>query len=55
MWGISVLAGLLVTSASLLWAGFFAVLLHQAYHFARTMLKVWTIATQFDCWHANKP
>ncbi|MWC29731.1 hypothetical protein GON22_16690 [Paenibacillus sp. MMS18-CY102] len=54
MWGIGAFAGLLVTSASLLWAGFLAVLLHQAYHFVRTMIKVWTVATQFDCLHHKR-
>ncbi|MBD3921833.1 hypothetical protein H8B09_23940 [Paenibacillus sp. PR3] len=42
-------AGLLVSSASMLWAGFLAIVIHQGYRFVKTMLKVWTIAAQYDC------
>jgi len=49
MWCAAGLAGLLLSSASLIWAGFLAILVHQAYRFVQTMLKVWTIASQFEC------
>ncbi|PWW05261.1 hypothetical protein DFQ01_105246 [Paenibacillus cellulosilyticus] len=41
--------GLFVFSASLLWAGFLAIVVHQGYRFVKTLLKVWTIASQYDC------
>ncbi|MBH5319823.1 hypothetical protein I6N90_18650 [Paenibacillus sp. GSMTC-2017] len=47
MWGIAVLLGLAVTSISMLWAGLFALILHQSYPLIQTLLKVWTIATQY--------
>ncbi|WP_127533252.1 hypothetical protein [Paenibacillus kobensis] len=49
MWFAAGAAGLLLSSASLLWAGFLAILVHQAYRFVKTMLKVWTIASQYEC------
>ncbi|MEV5026372.1 hypothetical protein [Paenibacillus sp. LPE1-1-1.1] len=49
MWGIGAAAGLAVTSLSMLWAGLFALILHQGYHLIRTLMKVWTIAAQYDC------
>ncbi|MNG28110.1 hypothetical protein D3C84_1133230 [compost metagenome] len=49
MWCAAGAAGLLLSSVSLLWAGFLAILVHQAYRFVKTMLKVWTIAAQYEC------
>lgn len=49
MWAISAALGLVVTSLSLLWAGLFALILHQGYHLIRTLMKVWTIAAQYEC------
>lgn len=49
MWGIGAAAGLVVTGISMLWAGLFALILHQGYHLIRTLMKVWTIATQYEC------
>ncbi len=49
MWGIGAAAGLVATSLSMLWAGLFALILHQGYHLVRTLMKVWTIAAQYDC------
>lgn len=48
MWGIGAAVGLVVTSLSMLWAGLFALILHQGYHLVRTLMKVWTIATQYE-------
>ncbi|GKU77678.1 hypothetical protein [Paenibacillus sp. L3-i20] len=48
MWGIAALLGLAVTSVSMLWAGLFALILHQSYPFIQTLLRVWTIATQYN-------
>ncbi|OME74037.1 hypothetical protein BK120_32235 [Paenibacillus sp. FSL A5-0031] len=48
MWGIGAAAGLVVTSLSMLWAGLFALILHQGYYLIQTLMKVWTIAAQYD-------
>ncbi|CAM4367471.1 hypothetical protein L1N85_22610 [Paenibacillus alkaliterrae] len=48
LWAIGAALGLVVSSLSLLWAGLFALILHQGYHLVRTLIKVWTIASQFD-------
>lgn len=49
MWGIAGALGLVVSSMSLLWAGLIAIIVHQCYYLVRTLLKVWTIAAQFEC------
>ncbi|MFD0590477.1 hypothetical protein ACFQZE_21025 [Paenibacillus sp. GCM10027627] len=49
MWGIAALLGIAVTSMSLAWAGLFAVIVHQAYPLIQTLLRVWTLAAQFNC------
>ncbi|WP_424769088.1 hypothetical protein [Paenibacillus sp. sgz302251] len=49
MWAISAVLGLVVSSVSMIWAGLLALILHQGYHLVRTLMKVWTIAAQFDC------
>ncbi|MFD1957117.1 hypothetical protein ACFSL6_23850 [Paenibacillus thailandensis] len=51
MWGISLMTGLLATFVSLLWVGLFALILHQGYSFIRTLLKVWTLAAQYESLH----
>ncbi|UVI30535.1 hypothetical protein [Paenibacillus spongiae] len=54
MWAIALLAGLTVTSASMLWAGLFALILNQSYHLVRTIIKVWTVASQYEVWHSKQ-
>jgi hypothetical protein len=54
MWGIGCGIGLASASISLIWAGLFALLLHQAFYLARTFIKVWTIAAQYAVW-LSKP
>lgn len=49
MWAIGAGIGLLVSSVSFIWAGLLALILHQGYHLLRTMMKVWTVAAQYDC------
>lgn len=49
MWAAGAALGLVVTSLSLLWAGLLALIIHQGYHLMRTLIKVWTIAAQFNC------
>jgi len=41
-------------SVSLLWSGFLAVALHQAFHFVRSLLKMWTSASQYHVWSDTK-
>ncbi|GLX71357.1 hypothetical protein [Paenibacillus glycanilyticus] len=48
MWAIGSGIGLFVSGLSLVWAGFIALLVHQGYHLVRTLLKVWTLASQYD-------
>ncbi len=49
------LAVSLATSAlTLWWAGFLAVLIHQSYPIVRALLKLWTIASQYHLWSANR-
>ncbi|WP_256710588.1 hypothetical protein MHI37_00680 [Paenibacillus sp. FSL H8-0548] len=48
MWGLGAAAGIVVTSVSMLWTGLFALILHQGYHLVRTLMKVWTIAAQYE-------
>jgi hypothetical protein len=38
-------------AVSMLWSGFIAVMLHQAFHFVRTLLALWTSACQYRVWH----
>lgn len=46
--------GLVVSAAawavSLLWSGFIAIALHQAFHFIRSLLTLWTAASQYHLW-----
>lgn len=46
--------GLAVSAAawaiSLLWSGFLAVVFHQAFHFVRSLLTLWTAASQYQVW-----
>lgn len=48
MWGIAALLGLAVSSISMVWAGLFALIAHQAYPLVKTLLRVWTIAAQYS-------
>lgn len=49
MWAIGAGIALFVTGLSLVWAGLIALIAHQGYHLIRTLMKVWTIASQYDC------
>lgn len=35
---------------TLVWAGFAAVLIHQALYFLQALFKLWTIASQYELW-----
>ncbi|MCQ6561873.1 hypothetical protein [Paenibacillus mendelii] len=54
MWAIAMLAGLTIASASMLWAGLLALILNQSYHLIRTIIKVWTVASQYDVWQSKQ-
>ncbi|HUC94143.1 MAG TPA: hypothetical protein VMS09_19350 [Paenibacillus sp.] len=54
MWGLAAAVGLASSAASLLWAGLFALILHQGHYFVRTWFKVWTCAVQFEAWRAKR-
>lgn len=49
MWGIGAAIGLAVSSLSLVWAGFIALIAHQGYYLVKTLMRVWTVAAQFEC------
>lgn len=55
LWLIAAAAGLAVGGAALLWAGLAALLLQQASHLGRTLLGVWSVASQYDCWQSRQP
>jgi hypothetical protein len=54
MWLIGVGLSLTVSAASMLWAGLLALILQQSYHLIRTIMKVWTVAAQFDVWQSKQ-
>lgn len=55
MWGIAALLGLAVTSMSMIWAGLFALIAHQGYPLIQTLLRVWTIAAQYNSLKSETP
>lgn len=42
-----------VLSVSLIWAGFFALILYQLYRLANVFCRVWSIASQYRIWLAK--
>ncbi|MBD2871632.1 hypothetical protein [Paenibacillus arenilitoris] len=48
LWAAGAALGLVVSGLSLIWAGLLALIVHQGYHLVRTLVKVWTIASQID-------
>jgi len=50
MVGIGLAVSAAAWAVSLLWSGFLAVALHQAFHFVRSLLKLWTAASQHQVW-----
>jgi hypothetical protein len=51
--GISLLLGLVASSISMVWAGLLALILHQSFYLVRSLLKVWTMATQYQVWQGR--
>ncbi|WP_027086387.1 hypothetical protein [Cohnella panacarvi] len=50
MLGIGIAVSLAASAVALLWSGFLAVALHQAFHFVRSLLTLWTSASQYYVW-----
>ncbi|WP_027091878.1 hypothetical protein [Cohnella thermotolerans] len=48
--GIGLAASLVVTTASLFWTGFAAVALHQGFQLVRSLIALWSAASQFELW-----
>lgn len=48
--GLGAAASLVVTTAALLWTGFFAVALHQGFQLVRSLIALWTSASQYELW-----
>jgi hypothetical protein len=54
VWSIGAAAGLASAAVSMVWAGLFAILLHQIQQFFRTWFKVWTYAAQYEAWQSKR-
>jgi hypothetical protein len=54
MWGFGLALNIMIASASMLWAGLAALILHQGYQLVRTIMKVWTVAAQYDVWQSRQ-
>ncbi|AGA59595.1 hypothetical protein Theco_3567 [Thermobacillus composti KWC4] len=54
VWAIGAATGLVSTAVSMIWAGLFALILHQAQQFFRTWFKVWTFAAQYEAWQSKR-
>lgn len=54
VYGIALLLGLVVHSASFYFAGFLSVLLYLGYPLVQIWLKTWSIAAQYRYWAASK-
>jgi len=54
IWAIGAAAGLASTAASMIWAGLFAIILHQIQQFFRTWFKVWSYAAQYEAWQSKR-
>lgn len=51
---LSWLGSAAVSAASLLWTGLAMIVLHQSFHFVRTLLSLWTIACQHRLWQREE-
>lgn len=47
---ITGLIAITAISISMIWAGLFAIILHQAYQLVKTIFKVWVLTTHFQFW-----
>jgi hypothetical protein len=53
IFGIGIAVSLAASAVALLWSGFLAVALHQAFHFVRSLLTLWTSASQYHVWRES--
>lgn len=54
MLGLGLVVSAAAWAVSLLWSGFIAVMLHQAFHFTRSLLTLWTVASQYQVWSETR-
>ncbi len=52
--GIGLAVSAAAWAVSLLLSGFIAVALHQAFHFVRSLLTLWTAASQYQVWYETR-
>lgn len=52
--GIGLGASLAQATASMLWTGFAAVALQQAFQLVRSLITLWTAASQFELWRPDR-
>jgi hypothetical protein len=50
LFAVTGIIGLLTSAASLWWAGFLAVLIHQSYPLIKALFKLWAITSQYQFW-----
>ncbi|RKP48039.1 hypothetical protein D7Z26_22850 [Cohnella endophytica] len=48
--GVGLAVSATAWAVSMLWSGFLAVMLHQAFYFVRSLLTLWTSASQYQVW-----
>ncbi|WP_020618483.1 hypothetical protein [Paenibacillus daejeonensis] len=54
MWGIGAGIGLAASSVTLIWAGLLALILHQAFYLVQSLVRVWTLASQYELWESKQ-
>ena len=50
---ITSLVGVVVLSVSLFWAGFWMLILYQAYHLVQTFFNLWSLASQNELYRTK--
>src|SRR5690606_1664972 len=50
MVAIGLAASALLSVVTVVWSGLLAVVFHQAFHFSRALLAIWTAASQYAAW-----
>ena len=53
MIGIGLAVAAAASAVTVLWSGFLAVALHQAFHFVRSLVTLWTSAAQYHVWRES--
>lgn len=52
--GIGIAASAAVSAFTVVWSGFAAVVVHQAFHFVCSLLALWTAASQYAVWRERE-